>query len=401
MNDFNDPVQILTYLNSINTSACDALAHNDIQAFHAVIQDLEDAGINQTQLGQNVIAYSNMFSASSPYNDLFTNYGFSKIKDNEFFLTNDAFRKTVRRINDANESCLMFMIEAKKFNNSEQALNDSYTYQGDADAEEIPIKKGMSINKEEEDALKAAQKSDRKIIGNLIKAQMKYLDDINKLLYHTEMEYSINETNKDSETIIKLDDKYTYEDKARAYVQPIIQLAKERRKYILTYQQDMEEVIPDFDNCDSLADVLDQVNEYLELPYIDETRPFYYFEPVSISDDFKSEKYTLQQYLSKTGNYAKNRLSFWTQGRHQTHEYMDWKRETALRTFLYLGIPSVDMDAFFRLYGICFGSSTDVFTTVLNDGTKMFLPEAYVRNLINLGLSYDIINYIIPIRNPD
>lgn len=398
MKDFYNPLQILTFLDDSNTAACDALANNDIKAFHSVINGLEDSGIYKTELGQTVIAYNNMFGTTAPYNDFYANYGFSKIKDNDFFLTDDSFRKTVNRIKDAKESCLLFLIQAKQFNNSKEALEDIYSYEGDADEEEVPKKKELSIDSEAEKRLKATQKSDKQIIRKLVNAQIKYLSDIDKLLYHTPMEYAIKKTN-DETPYIELDDEFSFEDKARNFIQPICQLTKERRKYILTYQQDIDEVILNCDNCNSLSDVLIQINQYLEEPYVDENRPFFHFDSISVNDDSKDEKYTLQRYLSSTGGYGKNRLTFWTQGRHQTNEYTYWKRETALRTFLYLGIPAKDIDAFFKLYGICFGTSTDVFTATLEDGNKMFLPESYIRNLIHFGLSYDIINYIIPKRN--
>lgn len=400
MKDFRTPLQIVSFLDKINDAACDALASNDIYTFHSVINDLEDAGIYNTQLGQSVIAYNNMFGISAPFNDFYANYGFSKIKDNDFLLINNDFRKAVNRIKDIKESCLTFLVQAKQFNNSRESLENVYShYEGDADAEEIPKKKSLSIDKEAEKKLKDAQKSDKKNIQKLINAQMKYLSDIDNLLYNTKMEYATNKAINNDIPYMELDNEFTYEDKARSFIQPICQLAKERHKYILTYQQDMDEVILDFDTCNSLSDVLMQVNQYLEEPYVDENKPFFYFDMVSVNNDAKNEKYTLQQYLSSTGNYGKNRLTFWTQGKHQTHEYTYWKRETALRTFLYLGIPAKDIDAFFRMYGICFGTSTDVFTVILENGDKMFLPESYIRNLIHFGLSYDIINYIIPKRN--
>ena len=404
MKDFTNPIQILEFLDDINSSACDALANNDFQAFHSAVDELIDTGIYKTETGQAVITYNNMFGASAPYNNFFTNYGFSKIKDNDFFLTNEIFRKTANQIKDLKESCLMLLVQAKQFNNSKEALEDIYSYDGDADAEKVPSKKVMSIDKEAEKALKATQKADKRLIKKLVDAQVKYLSDIDTLLYQTQMEYNVGKTTDDTHNItpyIELDDEFTYEDKVRCFIQPIRQLASERRKYILTYQQDLDEVIPDFDNCHSLSEVLEQVNQYIEAPYIDVNKPFFNFDSISFNDSAKDEKYTLQQYLTTTGNYGKNRLSFWTQGRHQTNEYINWKRETALRTFLYLGIPAKDIDAFFRLYGISFGTSTDVFTVTLENGYKMLLPEVYVRNLIHLGLSYDIINYIIPKRNND
>lgn len=404
MKDFTDPVQILNFIEDTNSAVCDALANNDFQAFHSAVNDLESAGIYKTETGQAVIAYYNMFGASAPYNSFFTNYGFTKLKDNDFFLTNERFRKIVNQIRDVKESCLMFLIQAKQFNHSKEALKDIYSYDGDADAEKIPFKKGMSIDKEAEKALKATQKADKKLIEKLVNAQIKYLSDIDALLYHTQMEYNIGKTTvpaPDAAPYVELDDEFTYEDKARCFIQPIRQLASERRKYILTYQQDIDEVIPDLDNCHTLSEVLNQVNQYIENPYIDESKPFFNFDSVSFNNDAKDEKYTLQQYLTTTGNYGKNRLAFWTQGRHQTAEYTYWKRETALRTFLYLGIPAKDMDAFFRLYGICFGTSTDVFPVTSESGDKMFLPEVCIRNLIHFGLSYDVINYIIPKRNYD
>lgn len=404
MKDFTDPIQILDFLDNINSAVCDSLANNDFQAFHSAINDLESAGIYKTETGQAVIAYNNMFGASTPYNNFFTNYGFSKIKDNDFFLTNEIFRKTVNKIKDLKESCLMFLVQAKQFNNSKEALEDIYSYDGDADAEKIPSKKGMSIDEEAEKALKATQKADKKLIKKLVDAQIKYLSDIDTLLYQTQMEYNVGKTTDPTHNItpyIELDDEFTYEDKVRCFIHPIRKLASERRKYILTYQQDIDEVIPDLDNCHSLSEVLDQVNQYIEDPYIDESKPFFNFDSISFNDDAKDEKYTLQQYLTTTGKYGKNRLAFWTQGRHQTTEYTYWKRETALRTFLYLGIPAKDMDAFFKLYGICFGTSTDVFTVTFENGDKMLLPEVYIRNLIHFGLNYDVINYIIPKRNND
>lgn len=298
----------------------------------------------------------------------------------------------------------MFLVHAKQFNNSKDALKDSYSYDGDADAEKVPSKKELSIDKEAEKALKATQKADKKLIEKLVNAQLKYLSDIDTLLYHTQMEYNVGRAASAVPTgtpYMELDDEFTYEDKARCFIKPIRQLAGERRKYILTYQQDIDEVIPDLDNCLSLSEALEQINQYLEEPYIDENRPFFNFDSISVNSDAKDEKYTLQQYLTATGNYGKNRLASWTQGRHQTNEYTYWKRETALRTFLYLGIPAKDIDAFFKLYGICFGTSTDVFTVALENGEKMFLPEVHIRNLIHFGLSYDIINYIIPKRNYD
>ena len=378
MKDFTNPIQILEFLDDINLAACDALANNDFQAFHSAVNDLIDSGIYKTETGQSVITYNNMFGASAPYNSFFTNYGFSKIKDNDFFLTNETFRKTVNQVRDAKESCLMFLVQAKQFNNSREALEDIYSYDGDADAEKVPSKKGMSIDEAAEKALKATQKSDKKLIEKLVNAQIKYLSDIDTLLYHTQMEYNIGKTTEptlDITPYIELDDEFTYEDKARCFIQPIRQLASERHKYILTFQQDIDEVIPDLDNCHSLSEVLDQVNQYIEEPYIDESKPFFNFDSISFNDDVKNEKYTLQQYLTTTGNYGKNRLTFWTQGRHQTYEYTSWKRETALRT--------------------------DVFTVTLEHGDKMLLPEVYIRNLIHFGLSYDVINYIIPKRNND
>lgn len=393
MKDFTNPLQILQFLIDKNASLKNALATDDIITFNSIIDELRQAELYKSEQGQNIISFYNLFVQSGPFDNIISNFIFDTIKDNDLLLTDDNFRKMVYKIQDDIETSCCYLATLKNFLTDREAIRKAHE---DSNYDEFEIKKRNkdAVNPEENKNLKKYASEEKKLQSTLIDAQLSYFEAIKKTFTTKQPEFPVSEDG--------LLDTYTYEDLAMQTIQPIIGLANMRKKYRIEYTFSLDYVI-DIDSTETLPDALRQIEEFRDTLHDSDydTIAFKFLKKTSKKDLQDTDSYipalTLSEYIMKSMGFSGNDIfSTWSKGRHYKNEYKNNQREWALRTFLFLAIPATYMDEFFKKFGICFGTSTDTF--ISKDDEHIVLPESYIKELIYIGVGYDVINYIVPMQ---
>ena len=393
MKDFTNANEALLFLEDINIAAMDAVINDDNDALNQAINELEESGLYKTTLGKTVIDFNNIAGTITPFSSPIENHIYNKLSKDERAYFDETLRKTFLRHRDAKETTLAFLIAQGSVNNSKEAILAEYNKRSEIENTQYQEnkKQQQKYGNADFDLKQEAIKKRRDTFNTqkMLREHIAYIDAIEQALG----------SNSSTFDFLPLDpallDTYKYYDYSKSHIDSLSKLCKMRKNFIISYLEDVASVFGDEDSLPSIDSMIDTINQFINDGDFENDIPSFLLNTSSFDPEFKDERYTVNQYLVEKCEFSKNTPGNWINGIHNDGTYVTNKRKIALCIFLYLGIPYDYMDSFFKYFGMAFGYGTDVIPCNIN-GTIKYLSESYIRYLISIGLSYDVICALLP-----